>query len=125
MNRQQLPFTQMESEDVSIEQFGSLIKLDIAPTHPNVVKANKGLYAVFRDRALVYIGQSGDLSKRLRSHRLSLTRFKIPIGNYRVRILPLPGSTAVSRVRREQILRDRYHLSLKHQRPTSEAEYFL
>jgi hypothetical protein len=129
MNRQQqwlfeAPFPQMEAEDVRIEQFGSLIKLDDAPIHPAVVKAKKGLYVVFRDRRLVYVGQSGDLASRLRSHRLSLKRFKIPTGNYRVRILSLPGSTTESRVKREQIIRDRHLRALKHQRRTSEAEYF-
>jgi len=127
MNKQkwlfEAPFPQMEAEDVRIEQFGSLIKLDDAPTHPAVVKAKKGLYVVFRDRALVYVGQSGDLSSRLRSHRLSLTRFKIPTGNYRVRILSLPGTTEASRIKREQLMRDRHRIALKHQRPTSESEY--
>jgi hypothetical protein len=128
MNRKQqwlfeVPFSQMEAEDVRIEQFGALIKLDDAPTHPAVVKAKKGLYVVFRDRTLVYVGQSGNLATRLRSHRLSLTRFKIPTANYRVRILSLPGSTEASRIRREQIIRSRHRIALKHQRPTSEAEY--
>lgn len=128
MNRQQqwlfeAPFAQMEAKNVTIKQFGSLIKLGDAPTHPDVVKAKKGLYVIFRDRALVYLGQSGNLSNRLRSHRLSITRLKLPIGNYRVRILPLPGSTEESRKRREQIIRDRHPISLRHQRATSELEY--
>ncbi len=115
------PFARMESEDLRLKQFGSLIKLDDAPTHPDVVKAKKGLYLIFRDRAFVYLGQSGDLAVRLRYHRLSLTHFKIPTDNYRVRILPLPGSTEESR-RREQIIRDLHPIVLKHQRATSESE---
>jgi hypothetical protein len=77
MNKQkwlfEVPFPQMEAEDVRVEQFGSLIKLDNASTHPDVLKAKKGLYVVFRDRRLVYVGESGDLASRLSSHRLSLS----------------------------------------------------
>jgi hypothetical protein len=122
----EVPFAQMEAED-SISKitqlgFGSWVKLDKAPTHSDVVN-KKGLYVIFRDRALVYLGQSGNLATRLRYHRLSITHFNLPINNYRVRILDLPRSTEESRKKIEQQIRDSFPIALKHQRANVESEY--
>jgi hypothetical protein len=118
-----LPEMENKNGNPTLSQFGRSIPLNGASTHADVVRAVKGLYVIFRDRALVYLGQSGNLASRLRSHRLSLRRFKIPTNNYSVRILPMPGSTPASRVRREQFLRSTHRIALAHQRATSEAEY--
>jgi hypothetical protein len=98
--------------------FGNPIPLKFAPIHPDILKAKKGLYKIFKGIALIYNGQSGNLSQRLKSHRECLTSHKIDIQDYNVRIAPLPRSTEQSRQIREQWQRDRHPIALKHQRKT-------
>ena len=107
MNRQsqwlfEAPFPITDDREYYSEpQFGQPIPLKVAPTHPDVLRAKKGLYKIFKGKALIYNGQSGNLSQRLKSHRECLTSHKINIQDYNVRIAPLPRSTEQSRKTRE------------------------
>jgi hypothetical protein len=124
MNRQnqwlfEAPFyLTRDREYYSEPQFGKPIPLKVAPIHPDILRTKRGLYKIFKGKALIYNGQSGNLSQRLKSHRECLTSHKIDIQDYSVRIAPLPRSTEKSRKTREQWQRDKHPIALKHQRKT-------
>jgi len=96
--------------------FGPPIRLAQAPS----VVSGRGLYRIYRDRSLVYVGETQDFSRRLQQHLWCLTHLRIDHAPYTVRVASMPRSTDVTRRTAERRIIIAHPRALAHQREMEE-----
>jgi hypothetical protein len=75
-----------------------------------------GLYKIFRNGTLVYIGGTTDFRTRLRNHRWCLTHLRLSTTPYSVQVGPMPGASKAEVLLAEAIVREQNRPLIPHQR---------
>ncbi|HEY0377177.1 MAG TPA: GIY-YIG nuclease family protein [Pyrinomonadaceae bacterium] len=63
-----------------------------------------GIYQIYKDGRLIYVGQSQNVRQRLQEHLLCLTHMAVPVGGYQAAAGVMPGSSQQTR-RTEEVRR--------------------
>jgi len=85
-------------------------------TQARLAPPARGLYRIFRHGRLVYVGESGNLRKRLMQHLWCLTHFKIVPAAYQFSYALMPRSTPKTRRGAERDVIKTHRSKLAHQR---------
>lgn len=80
-----------------------------------------GIYQIYKDGRLVYVGQSGNIRRRLQQHLLCLTHMAVPVGGYQASAGVMRGSTRQTR-RTEEVRRRDLNRARPGNRLTNERE---
>ena len=81
-----------------------------------------GIYQIYKDGRLIYVGQSDNIRRRLQQHLLCLTHMAVPVGGYQAAAGVMRGSNRTAR-RTEEVRRRDLNRARPGNRLTNEREF--